>query len=281
MIPLKKYFIFSILLYMQNYVLIVGILYIIFSFFEFQFPVESGQGISGRIQNIVHGITLIVVGGFITIQVYSAFHIIIPDEPRNLGNNTMWFSLWITFLYLLLTDLIFYWYHRLQHISDTFWQVHELHHTDRTLNVTSSLRSYWIEKPLQTLLITIPVFYIIGIDNLAVILFPIISLIWLLFAHANIKLSLGFLTPIICGPQVHRIHHSLHPKHHNKNFAQYFPFIDKIFGTYYAPKNHEWVVTGIKHNSGNDSVLVTFLKPWKIWAGMLYKKIVISSRNLF
>jgi sterol desaturase/sphingolipid hydroxylase (fatty acid hydroxylase superfamily) len=65
------------------------------------------------------------------------------------------------------------------------------------------------------------------------------------FNHANIRLRLGPLTPILCGPQYHRIHHSRLPEHQDKNFAALFPVIDMMFGTYHRPSRDEFPPTGL------------------------------------
>ena len=43
---------------------------------------------------------------------------------------------------------------------------------------------------------------------------------------------------------MHCIHHSILDEHKDKNFAQFFPFIDVIFGTYFAPIKNEFPATG-------------------------------------
>lgn len=131
------------------------------------------------------------------------------------------------------------------------------------------MRSYWIERPLQALIITIPVTFIVGIDGNAVIMLPLASTLWLLFAHSNLRLRMGWLSPVICGPQVHRIHHSNHQMHQGKNFAQYFPVIDVIFGTYYQPKPDEFPPTGLIRPQPDASIVQMIKKPFIVWWRLL------------
>jgi sterol desaturase/sphingolipid hydroxylase (fatty acid hydroxylase superfamily) len=56
--------------------------------------------------------------------------------------------------------------------------------------------------------------------------------------------AFGAATPLLAGPQWHRIHHSTQPEHANRNFAAFFPFLDTLFGTYYAPRAGEYPPTG-------------------------------------
>jgi hypothetical protein len=53
------------------------------------------------------------------------------------------------------------------------------------------------------------------------ILFRLLGLV----NHANVRLHLGPLTVIVSNPQRHRIHHSLSPQHHDKNFAAFLSFL--------------------------------------------------------
>jgi sterol desaturase/sphingolipid hydroxylase (fatty acid hydroxylase superfamily) len=48
---------------------------------------------------------------------------------------------------MLAADLIFYWVHRAQHHFEFLWSMHSFHHSDDDVNVTSSYRHYWLEKP--------------------------------------------------------------------------------------------------------------------------------------
>ena len=241
------------------------ILYLLLGIFELEFPAQKNQKFSGRLKNLFFTLCLIFIGGVATLGLYTLFHVIIPTEPRILQDHGIWFSLGLVFLYTLCTDLIFYWYHRAEHTFAQLWEIHELHHSERNLNATSSMRTFWLERPIQALLITIPINYIIGIDERAMVIFPTLLMVWLFFTHSNIKLNLKYLTPIICGPQFHRIHHSILPEHQNKNFAQYFPFIDYLFGTYYAPSQNEFPPTGIKETPTDPSVGDVLVKPFISW----------------
>ncbi|MBP6925619.1 MAG: sterol desaturase family protein [Candidatus Pacebacteria bacterium] len=236
-------------------------LYVIFGLFEVIHPAENGQSFSGRIRNIGFTALLLIIGGGIVVAIY----LLIPFEPRIVVFDSTWLNILMLLGYLLCNDFLFYWYHRIQHTFDVFFQIHELHHSDSELNSTSSLRSYWLERPLQTLLITLPSLFILGTNTPVLIWFPFVTTVWLVFTHANIKLELGFFTPIICGPQLHRIHHSNLPQHRDKNFAQFFPIFDILFGTYYKPQQQEFPPTGTPDLSSRASFQEVTIKPFRVW----------------
>lgn len=248
-------------------IILITSLYLIFGLFEINFSVEKNQSINGRLRNIGYTALFLILGQAILLSVY----VILPIHVRNLPDYGVWFSLFILILYVFFIDFIFYWYHRAEHYFEILWPIHELHHSDTELNVTTSMRTYWLERPIQSLLTLIPLNYIIGIDARAAIALPFVLTVWLFFTHANIKLRLGFLTPVITGPQLHRIHHSNLPQHYKKNFAQFFPIIDILFGTYYRPQYDEFPSTGINGVPSGMPMNQTFFRPFRLWNN-LWKK---------
>lgn len=235
---------------MQDRLILIVSLYVIFGLFEMQFGAEKGHSVSNRLLNIFYGAVLFISG---LLSVAFINHII-PIRPRALADHGFAFSVFMAFVYIFFTDFVFYWYHRAQHRFKYLWVIHELHHSDTELNVSTSMRTHWLERPLQALLITVPITLVIGLDSRGIKLFPLLLTGWLFFTHANLKLSLGFLTPVFCGPQLHRIHHSNQPQHQGKNFAQFFPLFDILFGTYYHPAKVEFPTTGLPGRNTSDSI---------------------------
>ena len=113
--------------------------------------------------------------------------------------------------------------------------------------------------------------------------------LWGFVNHANTRLDLGFLTPIISGPHWHRIHHSTSAEHYDKNFAAFFPFIDILFGTYYRPHKDEYPPTGIPTHdfSGHlsEATIAPFVGFYRLGAGRIRKlaardsKLTVSSTS--
>jgi sterol desaturase/sphingolipid hydroxylase (fatty acid hydroxylase superfamily) len=240
---------------------LIAYLYLIFGIFEVTVPAEHGQSRRGRLRNIGYLLMLMLSGIVFT----SIIYLLIPLPIRQLPDRGLGYSLLMVLVYVFLKDILFYVYHRAQHRFNPLWRIHELHHSDTELNVTTSTRSYWLERPIQTLLIAIPLGYVIGLDNRAALILPFVLTGWLFFGHANWRLSLGILTPVIVGPQYHRIHHSRLPEHRNKNLAQYFPVIDIMFGTYHAPARNEFPPTGTSGLATDTSIPHTLLRPFRGW----------------
>lgn len=246
---------------MQDRLILITSLYLIFGLFEMRFGAEKRHSLSNRLLNIFYGAVLFISG----LVLVGFINSIIPFRHRQLADNGIGFSILMALLYIFLTDLIFYWYHRAQHQFKYLWVIHELHHSDTQLNVTTSMRTYWLERPIQALLITIPITYLVGLDSIGIKIFPVLLTAWLFFTHANLKLRLGFLTRVICGPQLHRIHHSNLAEHQGKNLAQFFPIFDILFGTYYHPGYNEFPTTGLMEKSADSSISKVMSKPFTVW----------------
>jgi sterol desaturase/sphingolipid hydroxylase (fatty acid hydroxylase superfamily) len=228
-------------------------------------PAGQGPPWSGRARNAAMTCVVLIIGGLATRWIYR----VIPSQ-RSIEGHGWAASLLLGIASAVLTDVLFYWYHRGEHRFRLLWAIHELHHSDAELNATTSMRSSWLELPLQALCIGIPVGYVAGLDHTAAALSSLVLTAWFFLAHANLRLRLGFATPIICGPQVHRIHHSRLPEHRDKNFAQFFPFIDMLFGTYYAPARDEFPATGTPELASDAPFMELLMRPFRLWATSLH-----------
>ena len=147
---------------------------------------------------------------------------------------------------MFLVDGLFYCYHRLQHASPLFWHVHKLHHTDPAMNITTSRRTHFLERALQYFCLTVPMFWVLGMNLQGMAYAAAITLFFLYFSHADVRLDLGALTPVLVGPMYHRLHHSRRAEHRDVNFAQAFPVFDVIGGTYRRPHWEEYPETGVE-----------------------------------
>ena len=171
-------------------------------------------------------------------------------------------------------DFFYYWYHRTWHKVPFLWQSHKLHHMDTSLEAITVGRQSWTEIGLP-FLTGLPVavifkldavdYFSAGVSGAAIGVF---SLVWGPLFHANIRLHLGRASFLLNNPQLHRIHHSRLPQHHDKNFANYYPIWDVIFGTYYQPSRDEYPPTGVEGEreiaSFAEAQLVTLRGWWQI-----------------
>jgi sterol desaturase/sphingolipid hydroxylase (fatty acid hydroxylase superfamily) len=169
------------------------------------------------------------------------------------------------FVYLVLYDFFYYWFHRLEHTTGWMWAMHRLHHSDTALNVTTTLRVHWIEEVFRILFLYWPLAIVTDLPPLETGAIGLLFGLWTFFIHANLRLHLGPFSMWIAGPQVHRIHHSREAQHLNRNFAAFFPVWDRLFGTWWAPARAEFPETGLADGSVDSSLMAANAYPFRQW----------------
>lgn len=168
-------------------------------------------------------------------------------------------------LYFLIVDFFYYWFHRLQHTNSFLWGQHKFHHSEVSLNVTSSRRVHWLEEPLVLLFIFFPMSILFNLEPIAAGLLAFIEILWLQFIHMNLRLGFGAFSVILASPQYHRIHHSFKNQHINKNYAVFFPIWDIVFGSYCHPQPGEFPPTGLTTNENYNHLWKASILPFQEW----------------
>lgn len=137
-----------------------------------------------------------------------------------------------------ITDLFQYWTHRFFHNHSFLWRFHSIHHSTENMDWLAGSRTHFVDIFVTRSMAFVPL-YIFGFSTITFNVYVIFMAIHAVLIHSNTRINFGFIKYIFATPQYHHWHHCKNPAHYGKNFATIFPFIDKIFGTYYLPKN-EW-----------------------------------------
>jgi sterol desaturase/sphingolipid hydroxylase (fatty acid hydroxylase superfamily) len=137
-------------------------------------------------------------------------------------------------LYLLLSDLMLYWAHRIFH-RPRMWPYHAIHHSAEDVDWTTSFRSHPINVLLGPLLVD-AVMLCLGIAPATLAFVAPFNNVTAAFVHANLNWTLGPLKYVVATPVFHRWHHTMPEEGGEKNFAPTFSFWDVLFGTFYMPK---------------------------------------------
>ena len=134
--------------------------------------------------------------------------------------------------------------HWIRHRVKPFWHFHSVHHSQRELNWMSDVRIHAADYLIAETISFVPMFAL-GVPALAVMGVGGARLWYARFVHSNIRGNLGPLRHILVSPQYHRIHHSIEPRHQDKNFAILFTCWDRLFGT--MNRNYdEYPPTGVE-----------------------------------
>ncbi len=135
---------------------------------------------------------------------------------------------------VLLLDLAIYWQHRLFHQVPWLWRLHQVHHADRNLDVSSGLRFHPLEI-LLSLLIKMTLIVALGVPPLAVLMFEVLLNGMAMFNHANVYIPPWLDRPLrwlVITPDAHRIHHSVVIDETNSNYGFNLSAWDRLFGSY-------------------------------------------------
>ncbi|MGA8689536.1 MAG: sterol desaturase family protein [Methyloceanibacter sp.] len=159
-------------------------------------------------------------------------------RERGLGllNQVAWPD-WIKLgIALLVLDLAIWAQHLVSHKVPLFWRIHQVHHADRDIDVTTAVRFHPIEIALSMLwkiVVVVP----LGASPFAVFLFEVILNACAMFNHANIALPSWLdrsLRLFIVTPDMHRVHHSVLRSEHDQNYGFNLSLWDRLFRTYLA-----------------------------------------------
>ena len=136
-------------------------------------------------------------------------------------------------IYLIFSDVLLYWSHRLFH-NAPLWKYHAVHHSSEVVEWTSAARFHPVNLSLGTVLVDV-VLLLSGIPPLVLSVLVPFNVFMSVFVHANLNWSLGPFKYLLASPVFHRWHHTGPDQGGNKNFASTFSFIDLLFGTFYMP----------------------------------------------
>jgi sterol desaturase/sphingolipid hydroxylase (fatty acid hydroxylase superfamily) len=164
----------------------------------------------------------------------------------NIVGAPTWLALILSVLAL---DLAIYLQHVMFHAVPALWRLHRMHHADLEFDVSTGLRFHPVEI-LLSMGIKLAVVVALGPPAVAVLVFEVLLNATAMFNH-SIRIPAGIdrvLRLIVVTPDMHRVHHSIHPSETNSNFGFNLPWWDRLLGTYWPqPRDgHEAMTIGIE-----------------------------------
>lgn len=142
---------------------------------------------------------------------------------------------WYNWLFLLLlTDFIWYWYHRFGHEINLLWGLHIVHHQSPEFNYTASVRITVFQAAARTCFWAI--LPIIGFSAPMITSILIVHGLYPFFVHTRVIGKLGWLEYVFVTPSHHRVHHASNEQYLDKNYGDVLIIWDKLFGTFTEEK---------------------------------------------
>lgn len=182
-----------------------------------------------------------------------------------------WFALprdWMLVLAgVLILDLSDYFFHRLEHRVPWLWRFHSVHHTDNTMDVSTTLRTHPVSMVLSNfwrigtaLAFGLPL-WLIAFREL--LIFPL-----LFIQHANVRLPRhweSLFGAVFITPGIHHNHHAERRQEHDSNYGDGLVVWDKLFGTYTPPLMDGSLRYGLvnRHEEEFQSIEGMLLTPFK------------------
>ena len=190
----------------------------------------------------------------------------------------------ITLMLFLAYELGYWFNHWLSHKVPLLWEFHKVHHTAEVLTPLTNFRVHpiygWIFANILAASAAvanglghymfghIEYQYAITDTNIILVLF-IHAYVHLQHSHMWISFR-GVLGHILVSPAHHQVHHSVDPKHFNKNFGSCLALWDWMFGTLYVPAHErEPLVFGVADHADAHSVKAELVDPFVKAAGHL------------
>jgi len=131
---------------------------------------------------------------------------------------------------VLLMDLSFYYWHRLNHTRPLLWRFHNVHHADPDMDVTTSFRFHWGEVLYSTVFRLLQV-SLLGVAPLTYLLYEAAFNGATMFHHSNLRLPVAWerrLNLVFVTPRMHGVHHSAVGPETNSNYAVIFSWWDRL-----------------------------------------------------
>lgn len=268
-------------------------------FFDFAFPKEVILHPSARADAlfwitkrlimpfllIPAGITFVVAVGYVTHQLIGGlFQIQAPLLGGPAGPVTI---IAFTVTMLLAYDLSYYFYHVAQHRFPILWELHKVHHSAEVLVGITKDRVHPLDDLMNRMWdgvipgICFGIWTLIALDPVEVTIFGVNvyvvrNILMMDFVrHTHFKISFGPLNNVILCPHWHQLHHSVDPRHYDKNFGLLFSFWDRIFGTLFVPAPDEDFKFGLTDRDVRDyqSLFGLYILPLKKMWGHIAKLI--------
>jgi sterol desaturase/sphingolipid hydroxylase (fatty acid hydroxylase superfamily) len=229
-------------------------------------PAEPGQPWRGMLFNLHYGVwstaVFVAITPWLTAYATGAVRDVAPGWLTWGEALSLPAKIGIALAYLVAYDLCYYTFHRLQHGWPLLWRQHLLHHSDYAVNATTTFRHHWLEEPLKVFIVVVPLAVLFAAPPALTGVAAIVVAAWPVFIHANMRVGFGPGHWLLTSPQTHRVHHSRLGEHTDRNFAVFFPAIDRLFGTWYEPRPGEYPPTGLHDGRRIETQREAFFSPF-------------------
>lgn len=176
---------------------------------------------------------LIKVGllAIVVVVILAAAWVVPPSLQATVDGLPLWVQIPAV---ILLSDLGFYWTHRLFHAVPWLWNFHAVHHSIEELDWLAATRVHPVDQILTKGASLVPIFAL-GFSEWAIAVYAFIYQWQSVFIHSNVRFGFGPLRFLVASPEFHHWHHSNDREARDRNFAGQLAFLDALFGSLHLP----------------------------------------------
>lgn len=235
-----------------NYLAFAVPLFLFFIALEFWYAKRKGKSLfrfAESVANLNVGIAERLLDVFMT----GIFFFVFDFIQRNFALFDIRQNLVTWIVLFLLTDLVWYWYHRLAHEINIFWAAHVVHHQSEDFNYTVSARITVFQAVIRGMFWS--VLPLIGFPALMVSALLLVHGLYPFFIHTRALGTWGWFEKILVTPTHHGIHHASNPEYLDKNYGDVLIIWDKMFGTFAEEKKEIEIEYGLTRQLKSHSFL--------------------------
>ena len=202
---------------------------------------SSRKNFGHKFRHLVHNflfqLILLALGSVVIYMTIQTFEWI---ETKQFGLfNWIAIPYWLKIIAgVFIIDLADYWFHRWDHRIPLLWRQHRVHHSDTSLDVTTTLRVF--PTDLIYFVAGECIFALaFGLDILSMNIFLFLLLVMMFLQHTSLYFPkwidkvFGWL---LMTPNYHKVHHEQDQQFTDSNYGTIFIIWDRIFGTFrYKP----------------------------------------------
>jgi len=170
--------------------------------------------------------------GVVAASIFAAAQIIPASFQAAVGGLPYWVQIPAV---IVLSDLGFYWTHRMFHAVPWLWRFHAVHHSIEELDWLAAFRIHPLDQIITKGVSLVPV-ATLGFSEWAIAIYVVLYQWQTILIHANVRIRFGPLRFLLASPEFHHWHHSSDREARDRNFAAQLPFLDALFGTLHMPK---------------------------------------------
>ncbi len=168
----------------------------------------------------------------VLVSIFAAESAVPASVRATVGGLPYWVQIPLA---IVLSDLGFYWTHRMFHAVPWLWRFHAIHHSIEELDWLAAARVHPVDQILTKGASLVPVFAL-GFSEWTIGVYVLLYQWQSVLIHANVRFRFGPLRLMFASPEFHHWHHSNDREARDRNFAGQLSFLDVLFGTLHMPR---------------------------------------------